>query len=257
VGLLSALRTLLQKPVGPQDLAEEACHIELDVLEKPIGKQDQYMAAFGGLTCLWIDRDGTVKVERLPLSTDLVSALERNIMLFYTHSTRDATSILEKQNSATLRNDQLVVSSLAEIKDIGFEIRKTLLCGNLRTFGELLDAHWQCKKGLSRGITNPQIDEWYELAKSNGAIGGKISGAGGGGFLMLYCEEHKQRLREAMGRAGLRELHFRIEFEGSKVVFDIVSRDQRLAHIARLQTSHLDADTIAANGNRRVAAGVR
>jgi len=257
VGLLSALRTLLQKPVGPQDLAEEACHIELDVLEKPIGKQDQYMAAFGGLTCLWIDRDGTVEVERLALSTDLVNALERNIMLFYTHSTRDATAILEKQNDATLRNDPQVVTNLTEIKDIGLDIRKTILAGRLRAFGELLDAHWQCKKGLSRGITNPQIDEWYELAKNNGAIGGKISGAGGGGFLMLYCEEHKQRLREAMGRAGLRELQFRIEFEGSKVVFDIVSRDQRLAHLARLQSSHPDADSIAANGSRRVAAGVR
>jgi hypothetical protein len=103
-----------------------------------------------------------------------------------------------------------------------------------------LDAHWQCKKGLSKDISNNQIDEWYELAKRNGAIGGKISGAGGGGFLMLYCEDDKQRLRTAMCRAGLRELHFRIEFEGSKVVFDVVSRDQRLAHIARLQNNNQD-----------------
>src|SRR6266404_275262 len=257
VGLLSGLRTLLQKPVGPQDLAEEACHIELEILNKPIGKQDQYMAAFGGLTCLWIERDGTVKVERLPVSTDLVSALERNIMLFYTHSTRDATSILEKQNEATLKKDEQVVRNLLEIKDIGIEIRKAILSGNLRRFGELLDVHWQCKKGLSKGITNSQIDEWYALAKSNGAIGGKISGAGGGGFLMLYCEDDRQRLRDAMGSAGLRELAFRIEVEGSKVVFDIVSRDQRLAHITRVQNNHHDFTTVSGKGTRHLVAGVR
>jgi D-glycero-alpha-D-manno-heptose-7-phosphate kinase len=258
VGLLSGLRTLLQEPTGPQDLAEEACHIELDVLGKPIGKQDQYMAAFGGLTCLWIERNGTVKVERLPLSTDLVNALERNIMLFYTHATRDATSILDKQNKATLQKERQVVKNLTEIKDIGIEIRGAILSGNLRKFGELLDAHWQCKKGLSKDISNIQIDEWYNLAKQNGAIGGKISGAGGGGFLMLYCEDDKQRLREAMCGAGLRELHFRIEFEGSKVVFDIVSRDQRLAHIARLQTSQQDLGS-KSNGTREksLVVGIR
>ena len=154
-------------------------------------------------------------------------------MLFYTHSTRDATSILEKQNKATLKKDAQVLKNLTEIKDIGIEIRGAILSGNLRRFGELLDVHWQCKKGLSKDITNTQIDEWYELAKRNGAIGGKISGAGGGGFLMLYCEEGKAQLREALRHAGLRELNFRFEFEGSKVVFDIVSRDGRLAHMRR------------------------
>lgn len=237
VGLLNALRTLVQKPVSPQELAEEACHIELELLKKPIGKQDQYMAAFGGLTCLWIERDGTVNVERLPLSADMVGALENNILLFYTHGTRDATAILEKQDKAAQSQDNTVVASLRAIKDIGLEIRQAILRGNLRRFGELLDVHWQFKKRLSQDITNPQIDEWYELAKRSGAIGGKISGAGGGGFLLLYCEDGKQRLREAMHRAGLRELHFRIEFEGSKVVFDIVSRDQRLAHMTRVENN--------------------
>lgn len=257
VGLLSALRTLLQNPVAPQDLAEEACHIELEILKKPIGKQDQYMAAFGGLTCLWIERDGTVKVESLPVSTDLVGALERNIMLFYTHSTRDATAILDNQNKATLKKDNQVVRNLTEIKDIGIEIRQAILSGNLHRFGELLDVHWQCKKGLSKDISNSRIDEWYDLAKKNGAIGGKISGAGGGGFLMLYCEDHKQRLRDAMGRAGLRELHFRIEFEGSKVIFDIVSRDQRLAHITRNMNNHQQSPSVSGNGARHLVAGVR
>ena len=119
------------------------------------------------------------------------------------------------------------------------EIRSTIAAGNLRRFGELMDVHWQLKKRLSEGISNPQIDAWYELAKRSGAIGGKISGAGGGGFLMLYCEGGKQRLREAMRQAGLRELNFRFDFEGSKVIFDVVSRDGRLAHIQR--QNHQDA----------------
>jgi D-glycero-alpha-D-manno-heptose-7-phosphate kinase len=238
VGLLNALHALMQQRVTPQDLAEKACHIELNVLKKPIGKQDQYMAAFGGLTCLWIERDGTVEVERLPLNAELAEALENNILLLYTHATRDATSILENQNKATQRKDETVIASLTEIKDIGIEIRAAILKGNLRRFGELLDVHWQSKKRLSKLITNPQIDEWYELAKRNGAVGGKISGAGGGGFLMLYCEDGKHHLRETMRKAGLRELPFRIEFEGSKVVFDILSRDQRLAHIARIENNH-------------------
>jgi D-glycero-alpha-D-manno-heptose-7-phosphate kinase len=233
VGLLNAMHALTQNPVGPQQLAEEACHIELDVLRKPIGKQDQYMAAFGGLTTLDISPDGKVNVTRLGLDVEVLEALEHNILMFYTHDMRDATAILRKQDSATKRNDRLVVSSLREIKDIGIETCTAIVDGNLRRFGELMDVHWQAKKRLAEGITNPQIDAWYELAKRNGAIGGKISGAGGGGFLMLYCEENTQQLRDAMRAAGLRQLNFRFDFEGSKVIFDVVSRDGRLAHIQR------------------------
>jgi D-glycero-alpha-D-manno-heptose-7-phosphate kinase len=230
VGLLNALHTLLQDQATSQKLAEEACHIELDVLRKPIGKQDQYMAAFGGLTALDIDTDGRVRVTRLDLDVDLLESLEHNILMFYTNEMRDATAILKKQDEATRTKDRIVVGSLREIKDIGLEINDAISKGNLRHFGELLDAHWQSKKRLSAGISNPQIDAWYELAKQNGAIGGKISGAGGGGFLMLYCEENKTRLREVLRGVGLRELKFRFDFEGSKVVFDVVSRDGRLAH---------------------------
>lgn len=247
VGLLNSLHALMQKPVAPAQLAEEACRIELDILKKPIGKQDQYMAAFGGLTALTIEKDGSTKVERLALSVDLVEALESNLLFFYTHETRDATAILSRQDADTKEKNSRVVGSLKEIKDIGIEIRDSLARGDLHRFGELMDIHWKAKKQLSSGITNPQIDAWYDLAKRNGAIGGKISGAGGGGFLMLYCEDSKPQLRRAMHNAGLRELNFRFEFEGSKVVFDIVSRDQRLAHIARLQ----------GNGHAKaVAAGV-
>jgi D-glycero-alpha-D-manno-heptose-7-phosphate kinase len=253
VGLLNSLHTLMQKPVAPAQLAEEACHIELDILKKPIGKQDQYMAAYGGITALTIEKDGSTTVERLALSVDLVEALESNLLFFYTHETRDATAILARQDAATKKKDSTVVGSLKEIKDIGIEIRDAIARGNLRRFGELMDIHWQSKKRLSSGITNPQIDAWYELAKRNGAIGGKISGAGGGGFLMLYCENSKPQLREAMHRAGLRELNFRFEFEGSKVVFDIVSRDQRLAHIARLHNNgHAKAAAATASAQSSV-----
>jgi D-glycero-alpha-D-manno-heptose-7-phosphate kinase len=233
VGLLNALHTLTRTPVSTPELAEEACHIELDRLQKPIGKQDQYMAAFGALTILEIAKDGSVTVSHPALSVELVDSLESNILLFYTGAARDTVTILQKQDRATKNKDKAVLESLHEIRDIGIEIRDSITRGNLRHFGELLDVHWQTKKRLSNGISNPQIDHWYELAKQNGAIGGKISGAGGGGFLMLYCEENKPRLREAMRRAGLLELNFRFEFEGSKVVFDMVSRDGRLAHIRR------------------------
>jgi D-glycero-alpha-D-manno-heptose-7-phosphate kinase len=233
VGMLNALHTLTRTPVSTQRLAEEACCIELERLQKPIGKQDQYMAAFGALTVLEIAKDGEVTVSHPELSIEVVSALESNILLFYTGAARDAVSILQKQDGAAKRKDKEVVESLHEIRDIGIEIRDSIVAGNLRRFGELLDVHWQTKKRLSDGISNRQIDDWYELAKSHGAIGGKISGAGGGGFLMLYCEDNKACLREAMRRAGLLELNFRFEFEGSKVVFDMVSRDGRLAHIRR------------------------
>ena len=233
VGLMNALHALTQTPVSPQQLAEEACHIELDLLQKPIGKQDQYMAAYGGLTMLDIAKDGKVNAQYLSIPVEVVEELESNLLLFYTGDVRDATAILSQQDDATKRKDTGVVSSLTEIKDIGIEIASAIRGGNLRHFGELMDDHWQVKKRLSKGITNPMIDACYELSKRNGAIGGKISGAGGGGFLMLYCEEGKAQLRHALRKAGLRELNFRFEFEGSKVVFDIVSRDGRLAHMRR------------------------
>jgi D-glycero-alpha-D-manno-heptose-7-phosphate kinase len=233
VGLLRGLHALTDSSVGPQDLAEQACHIELEILKKPIGKQDQYMAAFGGLTTLDIARDGSVKVNRLRVGREVLEALESNILLFYTGEIRDATAILSQQDAASKKKDAKVVESLTEILEIGHGVADSIQKGNLHRFGELMDRHWQSKKSLAQGISNPRIDAWYELAKRNGAVGGKISGAGGGGFLMLYCDNDKASLREAMRGAGLRELNFRFEFEGSKVVFDVISRDGRLAHLFR------------------------
>jgi len=250
VGLMNALHALTQTPVSPQQLAEEACHIELELLRKPIGKQDQYMAAHGGLTTLDIAKDGKVEAQYLSIPVDVLEELENNLLLFYTGDVRDATAILSQQDDATKRKDTAVVNSLTEIKDIGMEIASAIMAGNLRHFGKLMDDHWEAKKRLSKGITNPMIDAWYELSKRNGAIGGKISGAGGGGFLMLYCDEGKAQLREALRRAGLRELSFRFEFEGSKVVFDIVSRDGRLAHMRRQgQNGKVNSAAAAAVGS--------
>ncbi len=199
------------------------------------------MAAFGGLTQLEIATDGTVNVTRLALPFETIEELENNMLLFYTGEVRDANAILSSQDSATKRSDSEVVNSLLEIKEMGFEIRDSIIRSNLTRFGELMDLHWQTKKRLANGISNPRIDEWYQLAKRHGAIGGKITGAGGGGFLTLYCEGPKTALREAMRGAGLRELNFRFEFEGSKVIFDIVSRDGRLAHMRRLESAALAA----------------
>jgi D-glycero-alpha-D-manno-heptose-7-phosphate kinase len=246
VGLLQALHALTDRPVSPNVLAAEACHIELEILGKPIGKQDQYMAAFGGLTVLEIETDGSVRAKRLPVDHDIVEKLENDILLFYTGTNRDALTILSSQNSATKAKDSKVVGSLLEIKSIGMEIAESIQKGNLRRFGELMDMHWISKKRLSGNVTNQRIDELYELAKRNGAIGGKISGAGGGGFLMLYCDGSKQRLRDAMREAGLRELSFRFEFEGSKIVFDIVSRDERLAFMNRQTSVAIERDKVTA-----------
>jgi D-glycero-alpha-D-manno-heptose-7-phosphate kinase len=239
VGLLNALHALTQTPVSTHELADEACDIELNLLNKPIGKQDQFMAAYGGLTMLEISKDGAVNPHYLHLGVDVLEELEKNILIFYTGDMRDATTILTQQDEATKKRNPTVVSSLKEIKDIGIEITSCISRGKLHRFGELMDEHWQRKKRLSQAITNPLIDGWYELAKKNGAIGGKITGAGGGGFLMLYCEEGKNRVREALRKAGLRQLNFRFEFAGSEVVFNIVSRDCRLAHIERFHAGNL------------------
>jgi D-glycero-alpha-D-manno-heptose-7-phosphate kinase len=226
VGLLNSLHTFLGNPVSREDLAEEACHIELDILGKTVGKQDQYMAAHGGLTTLEIDRNGHVTVEPLSVDPEIVEELETNTLLFYTGMSRDAVDILKQQTCEMKKPNSVTLESLHQIKEIGVDIKRTIVQGDLSRFGQLLDIHWQAKKRLSNGITNPKIDKWYELAKANGAEGGKISGAGGGGFLMLYCDSRKQQLRSAMQSAGLVELRFRIDCEGSKVIVNMMPNDK-------------------------------
>jgi D-glycero-alpha-D-manno-heptose-7-phosphate kinase len=222
VGLLNALHTLKREPVALHQLAEEACHLEIEVLGKPIGKQDQYMATFGGFTILEINTEGVVTVTRAPVSQSVADDLERNMLLFYTGSSRLSLDILREQSKGAAQEKTAVVESLHRIKEMGYEIKEAIVTGNLTDFGLALDRHWQLKKRMSDKISSPTFDCLYELAKANGALGGKISGAGGGGFLTLYAESCREKLRKAMLDAGLREMRYRFEFEGSKILVNLM-----------------------------------
>jgi D-glycero-alpha-D-manno-heptose-7-phosphate kinase len=215
--MLSALHTLNKTVVGRQDLAEEACHIEIDRLGEPIGKQDQYIASFGGLQCLQFETDGKVHVRPLAVSPDTLYALEDNLVLFFTGYTRSASAILKEQDSKSREKDQSMVQNLHFIKELGMESLRAFESGDPRRFGEIMHTHWEHKKKRSSGMSNPSIDEWYELGRRNGGLGGKLIGAGGGGFLMFYTED-RTRLRTAMRRAGLAEVRLRFDFEGTAVV---------------------------------------
>lgn len=218
VGLLNALHTYKRDYVSLKTLAEEACTIEIDRLGEPIGKQDQYIATFGGIICMDIAKNGEVTVTPLNVSNDIIEELESNIILFYTGIKRKASEILIDQKEKEDKDDKIVISTMHEIKDIGKEIKLHLENGNISAFGALLDTHWNVKKRLSKKISNEEIDKWYKIAKINGALGGKIMGAGGGGFFMFYCESNKQTLRKAMRKEGLQEVRFKFDFEGTKTI---------------------------------------
>jgi D-glycero-alpha-D-manno-heptose-7-phosphate kinase len=222
VGLLNALHTMQRRPLTYQDLAEEACHLEIDILGKPVGKQDQYMAAFGGLTVLEITPDGAVRVTPARVSDTTIEELERNMLLFYTGCERPSDDILREQSRSVETNREQVVQSLHTIKEMGREILEMIERGDLTSFGLALDRHWQVKKKLASKVSNPRFDQIYELAKANGALGGKISGAGGGGFFLLYTEKRHAQLREALRGAGLREMRYRFEFDGTKVLVNLM-----------------------------------
>jgi D-glycero-alpha-D-manno-heptose-7-phosphate kinase len=215
--LLRALHMLRNDQISRRELAEEACHIELDLLGEPIGKQDQYIAAFGGITCLHFQQDGTVDVRPLHLELETLHNLEDNLMLFFTGFTRSASAILQDQDQRSRGKDREMLDNLHFTKQIGCESQSTLEAGDLRGFAALMHQHWERKKARSQGMSNHRIDECYDLARRNGALGGKLIGAGGGGFLMLYTEE-KSRLRRAMCEAGLREVRYRFDFQGTKVL---------------------------------------
>ncbi len=215
--LLKALYTHRRKVVHSQELAELACHIEIDRLREPVGKQDQFIAAFGGITCFTFHRDHRVGIEPLRLSTSTMFDLEDNLLLFFTGFNRAAGGILRDQEQRSRARDIDMLSNLHYVKNLGYQSREALEAGNVSRFGELLHEHWEHKKRRSGGISNPQIDQWYSLAMKNGALGGKLVGAGGGGFLMFYATD-RNRLRHTMSDAGLEEVRFRFDFEGTKVV---------------------------------------
>jgi D-glycero-alpha-D-manno-heptose-7-phosphate kinase len=215
--LLKALYTHRRRHLNQMELAELACHIEIDRLGEPVGKQDQYIAAVGGVTCFSFHTDDTVAARPLAISMDTMFDLEDNLLLFFTGFSRTAGSILKDQNTRTKQSDGEMLKNLHYVKELGHRSRQALEKGDTRLFGELMHEHWEHKKRRSGGMSNPKIDEWYELGVKGGAIGGKLVGAGGGGFLMFLAED-RNRLRHKMAAAGLEEVRFRFDFEGTKVV---------------------------------------
>ena len=215
--LIEALYAHRRQLIHPQELAELACHIEIDRLGEPIGKQDQYIAAYGGLTCFTFHQDDSVTAVPLKVSMDTLFDLEDNVLLFFTGYSRSASGILNDQNTRTRDCDEAMLMNLHFVKALGYQSRDALVEGDPVRFGELMHEHWEHKKRRSGGMSNPEIDEWYELGMKNGAVGGKLVGAGGGGFLMFYATD-RGKLRRAMTRAGLEEVRFAFDFEGTRVV---------------------------------------
>ena len=217
VALLKAIHTLQKNFLDARTLAEQACHIEIDVLGEPVGKQDQYIAAYGGLTCMRFPRDGCVEIEPLRIRDDVLFELEDNLLLFFTGFSRLAAATLKEQDDRSRRNDPAMLDDLHFAKRLGLESREALESGDLARFAELMNVHWERKKHRSGQMTNADIDGWYDLGRRNGALGGKLVGAGGGGFLMFFAED-RARLRRVMREAGLTEVRFRFDFEGTKVL---------------------------------------
>ena len=215
--LLKALYTHRKQHLHQEELAELACHIEIDLLGEPIGKQDQYIAAIGGITCFTFHQDDKVSAIPLVISMDTMFDLEDNLILFFTGVSRSAGSILKEQQIRSQNNEADMLKNLHFVKELGYRSKEALESGDMILFGELMNEHWEHKKLRSGGMSNPQIDDWYDLAMKNGAIGGKLVGAGGGGFLMFMAQD-RNKLRHTMAVEGLEEVRFRFDFEGTKVV---------------------------------------
>lgn len=217
VGLLKALHALKREHVVTGDLAEEACHIEIDRLGRAVGKQDQYIAAFGGLTRFEFCPDGGVRVAPLRVSNDTLHDLEERLLLFFTGYARQADSILQDQKTRSEKDDKAMLENLHMIAGIGRQVGEALEQGDTRRFGELMHEHWEYKRSRSADMSSNQIDRWYQKARASGAIGGKLVGAGAGGFLMFYADD-PAALRDAMLKEGLAELRFSFDHDGCVVI---------------------------------------
>jgi D-glycero-alpha-D-manno-heptose-7-phosphate kinase len=215
--LLKALHTLRKNIVRPAEIAAQACQIEIEKLHEPVGKQDQYIAAVGGVTSFHFLPGGSVEVLPVELDEETLFNLQDNLLMFFTGYTRSASKILKEQDEKTKGLDKSMVENLHFVKELGVQSKDALESGNLHEFARLMDVHWQRKKERSGGMSNSQINAWYDYAMAHGALGGKLIGAGGGGFLMFYTEE-VTRLRRAMREKGLREVRVRFDFEGTKIV---------------------------------------
>jgi D-glycero-alpha-D-manno-heptose-7-phosphate kinase len=217
VGLLRAIYGYKREHITTQALAEEACHIELDILKEPIGKQDQYIASYGGMICMEFNKEGKVLVSPLRISAETLHDLEDNLLMFFTGYSRSASNVLLDQKTRTEKADNTMIENLHATKELGMKIKKALEAGQTVEFAKLMHEHWLHKKKRSESISNPQISSWYDLAMDNGALGGKLIGAGGGGFLLFYAQD-RSALRKAMTKEGLKEVRFSFDHEGSQVI---------------------------------------
>lgn len=215
--LVKALSTHEKKILHTSEIAELACDIEINKLGEPIGKQDQYIAAYGGITCFDFFKDDTVIANPLNISEDTLIDLEDNLVLYFTGFSRSAGSILKDQKEKSQSNNTDMLANLNYVKELGYRSKELLEKGKVADFGALMHEHWEHKKKRSGGMSNPQIDEWYERGLKNGAVGGKLVGAGGGGFLLFYAED-RNKLRHAMKKVGLEEVRFKFDYEGTKVI---------------------------------------
>jgi D-glycero-alpha-D-manno-heptose-7-phosphate kinase len=215
--LLKALYKIKKQFISQEDLAKTACHIEIDLLKEPIGKQDQYISACGGLTVFSFNKDETVNIEPLNITDDIVNQLEHNLLMVPTGFHRAASTVLQEQKDKCNKLDIDMINNLQYVKDIGYRSREALENGNLNKFGELLHEHWENKKKRSFKMSNVEIDNWYNFARDNGAIGGKLIGAGSGGFLLFYTED-KIKLKKAFKAIGLKEVPIKFDYEGSKII---------------------------------------
>lgn len=215
--LVKALYAHRRRLLHSSEVARLACEIEIERLHEPVGKQDQYIAAYGGVTCFDFHQDGSVGARPLAIDMDTLFDLEDHLLLFFTGFSRSAGTLLKDQKARSEDLDPEMIENLHYVKDLGFRSQRALESGDCEQFGALMHEHWEHKKRRSKGMSNARIDEWYEIGRRSGAIGGKLVGAGGGGFLMFYAEDRK-KLRQAMREANLEEVRFRFDFEGTKVL---------------------------------------
>jgi len=223
VGLLNTLHALKRDFVPLSQIAEEACKVEIDILKKPIGKQDQYISTFGGFSVLEIDKKGNTSVRSAKIKKSTLDEFRKNLLIFYTGKTRKNSKILSEQNDKTKKDKSYVIESLDYIKKSGYEILEMFENGDISRLGEMFHNHWQYKKKLSKGVSNSKFNSIYDMAIKSGADGGKISGAGGGGFFIFYCNKNHEKVRKSMKQIGLRELQYGFDFEGTKIITNFLS----------------------------------
>jgi len=219
IALLKALHIYKREEVSAKKLAEETSEIEINILKEPIGKQDQYISAFGGLKNLYFEKNGDVTITPLNISYSTLEDLENNLLLFNTGITRSASEVISHQ-AKVAESEGEKMQRMHLIKDVGKQIKTCLEKGDTQKVGKWLNVHWESKKRVTDKMSNSNIDKWYEAGIKAGAIGGKLVGAGGGGFLLFYCDQRKRQLRELMEQLGLRELPFKFDQEGAKLLYE-------------------------------------